>query len=239
MCQVKLYTSLTKKSLYQTALSTGHCQKTSFAFILLKFLEFALSPRLHPQPDHIINTQLDLSWDHFKSSLQGKLTMIFYLKYLPHWIWTHRHNQPILSGVSESSTYPLQNWAYFFPLTSRLGSFAPLLLSLDWSQVTHMLASKKNKQDLWGWTTFYNLCQRAGWRHVPAFQDGSQPFHHAHKHSSQVVKHHIQQAKNFEDSVFKVLPSHVKVLPGHYKEPHTTSKGHAPLLILVATMEQS
>lgn len=121
-------------------------KKTSFAFFLLKFLEFALSPRLHPQPDHIINIC------HGTTSspvYRAKLTMIFYLKYLPHWIWTHRHNQPILSGVSESSTYPLQNWAYFFWLNSRLGSLHTNSLHdivLDWSQVTHMLASKKTSR---------------------------------------------------------------------------------------------
>ena len=35
---------------------------------------------------------------------------------------------------------------------------------------------------------------------------------------------------------FKVPPSHMKVPPDHYEGPQATSKGHGPLLILVATM---
>ena len=53
-------------------------QKTQFLVPQLNY-KFALSPRLHPQSDHIINTRttiktlrMDLSWDHFNSSLQAK-----------------------------------------------------------------------------------------------------------------------------------------------------------------------
>ena len=38
------------------------------------------------------------------------------------------------------------------------------------------------------------------------------------------------------EDFFKVPPSHMKVPPEHYKGPQATSKGHAPLLIPVATM---
>ena len=38
------------------------------------------------------------------------------------------------------------------------------------------------------------------------------------------------------EGFFKVPPSHMKVLPDHYKGLQATSKGHTPLLILVATM---
>ena len=54
-------------------------QKTQFLVPQLNY-KFALSPRLHPQSDHIINThtkqvktlRMGLSWDQFNSSLQAK-----------------------------------------------------------------------------------------------------------------------------------------------------------------------
>ena len=114
-------------------------------------------------------------------------------------------NQPKLKPVSETSTHSLQNYVYFFPLTSRPGSYAhkpicSLSLPLEWSQVRHIPASiklgdayKPKKSALYS-IFARQLCDDTilpGW--LSAFQ-------YSHKHSSplrqalhtQIANHHIQ-----------------------------------------------
>ena len=113
--------------------------------IMPKFLvpqlkyRFAPSPRLHPQSDHIIHTHTHTHTQNFtygfvlaplqfqstgqNTHLTSKTVILAMLAFKKN--STHLHsNQPKLSPVSESSTHPLQNYVWFFPLTSRPGSYA-------------------------------------------------------------------------------------------------------------------
>ena len=95
---------------------------------------------------------MDLSSDHFNSSLQTKthltsktaiLAMLAFKKNS-----THLHsNQPKLSSLSESSTHLQQNQVCFSRSPSGQGVMFTNLLpvtALEWSQVTHIPASIKS-----------------------------------------------------------------------------------------------
>ena len=118
--------------------------------------KYALSPRLHPQFDHI-HTHTQSKWKFyvliclgpFQFQSTGQNTHLiskqqFDFIGLQEKLNTPNSNQPKLSPVSESSTHSLQNYVCFFALTSRPRNHVLLSVPLEWSQVTHIPASIKS-----------------------------------------------------------------------------------------------
>ena len=125
----RLRTSLNHKSLWmdewvKSSIHKLHKMLAPNWFLYLKVPQlkskFAPSRKLHPHSDHIINTHtkqvktlcMDLSWDHFNSSLQAKthiwpqiLAVLAFKKNLT----SPTKTNPKLSPVSENSTHLLQN----------------------------------------------------------------------------------------------------------------------------------
>ena len=106
---------------------------------------------------------MDLFWNHFNSSLQGKTHIDLKSSNLPFKKnSTHHHSNPAHLQARE-----------LCPLTYSLS------LPLEWSQVTHIPTSIK-----WAGPTSpkSHLCQTTV--DDTDLRDGSLPFQHTHKHSS-------------------------------------------------------
>ena len=122
---------------------------------------------------------MDLSWDHFNSSLQAKTHILplkqqFWLCWLSWKIWHTQTNQ----NWNQSQLFPYKTRYVFSRSPPGQGFMSTNLLPV------------------------------------------------------------IARRMEPTNSCFKVLPSHMKLLRDHYKGPHTISKGHTPLIILVAAMEK-
>ena len=185
---------------------------------------------------------MDLSWDHFNSSLQAKT----HSKTVILAVLAFKKNSTRLHSKTETSFRKLNSLptklhmlfprpgSYLCPQTYSLSS------PLEWSKVTHTPASIKSggaykpEKSVFYSTFSRQLCDDTrlpGWLsafpvHSQTFKLTQASFAHTNSQPSHSMSYKIKVLEDF----FKVPPSHMKVPPDHYKGPQATSKGHTPLV---------